>query len=98
MRCPVEVLIKRDVKGLYKKALAGEIALFTGISDVYEPPLTPEVIVDSSTDAPGEGVAKILDLLEDRGVVQRKPVPLPDSSTALRTGEWVHGQSQLPPR
>ncbi len=98
MCCPVEVLIKRDVKGLYKKALAGEIALFTGISDIYEPPLTPEVIIDSSTDAPGEGLAKILNLLEDRGVLQRKAVTLPDSSTALRPGEWMHGQSQLPPR
>jgi adenylyl-sulfate kinase len=98
MRCPMEVLIQRDVKGLYKKALAGEIPLFTGISDVYEPPLAPEVTIDSSTDTPGEGLAKILDLLEDRGLLQRKAVSLADSSKGLRTGEWVHGQSQLPPR
>jgi len=98
MRCPMEVLIQRDVKGLYKKALAGEIPLFTGISDVYEPPLKPEVTIDSSTDTPGEGLAKILDALELRGLLQRKAVPLADSATGLRTGEWVHGQSQLPPR
>lgn len=98
MRCPMEVLIKRDVKGLYKKALAGEIALFTGISDPYEPPLEPEVTIDSSTETPGEGLAKILDLLEDRGILQTKPTSIADSSTALRTGEWVLGQSQLPPR
>jgi adenylylsulfate kinase-like enzyme len=41
---PLEVLVERDVKGLYKKALAGEIAHFTGVSDPYEPPLAPEVV------------------------------------------------------
>jgi len=98
MRCPMEVLIQRDVKGLYKKALAGEIALFTGISDPYEPPLTPELTIDSSTETPGEGLAKILDLLENRGILQTKAASIADSSTALRTGEWLLGQSQLPPR
>jgi adenylylsulfate kinase len=44
VRCPVEVLTQRDVKGLYKRALAGEIRQFTGISDPYEPPAAPEVI------------------------------------------------------
>ena len=39
MDCPLDVLVQRDVKGLYKKALAGEIANFTGVSDPYEPPL-----------------------------------------------------------
>jgi adenylylsulfate kinase-like enzyme len=43
MQCPVDVLIERDVKGLYKKALSGEIPMFTGISDPYEPPLNREV-------------------------------------------------------
>src|SRR5579864_1274320 len=46
--CPLEVLIARDTKGLYKKALAGAIDHFTGISDPYEPPLAPEVTIDSS--------------------------------------------------
>jgi adenylyl-sulfate kinase len=41
---PLEVLVERDVKGLYKKAIAGEIAHFTGVSDPYEPPLNPEVL------------------------------------------------------
>ncbi|MFL6447987.1 MAG: adenylyl-sulfate kinase [Bryobacteraceae bacterium] len=98
MRCPMEILIQRDVKGLYKKALAGEIGLFTGISDPYEPPLEPEVMIDSSTETPGEGLAKILDLLQDRGILQTRAASIADSSTALRTGEWVLGQSQLPPR
>jgi adenylyl-sulfate kinase len=69
VRCPIEVLIERDVKGLYKKALAGEIANFTGISDPYEPPIDPEVTIDSSCETPEDGVAKILARLERLGVV-----------------------------
>ncbi len=45
---PLEVAIERDVKGLYKKALAGEIKQFTGVNDPYEPPLDPEVIVHTA--------------------------------------------------
>src|SRR5690606_4475858 len=48
VHCPIEVLAERDVKGLYKKAIAGESASFTGVSDPYEPPANPEVTVDSS--------------------------------------------------
>ena len=59
VHCPIEVLSERDVKGLYKKALAGEIKNFTGVSDPYEPPLAPEVTVDSSKEAIGESVDKI---------------------------------------
>jgi adenylyl-sulfate kinase len=98
MRCPMEVLIQRDVKGLYKKALAGEVPLFTGISDPYESPLHPEVTIDSSLETPEEGLAKILGLLQDLGIVRAKTASMAESSTGLRTGEWVHGQSQPPPR
>jgi adenylylsulfate kinase len=45
---PIEECIKRDVKGLYGKALAGDIAGFTGVSDPYEPPATPEIAIDTS--------------------------------------------------
>src|SRR5262249_8792759 len=45
VRAPLSVLVERDVKGLYKKALAGEIKNFTGVSDPYEDPLSPEVVV-----------------------------------------------------
>lgn len=64
-RCPVDVLIERDVKGLYQKALDGEIQNFTGISDPYEEPLNPEVIVDTEREAPEESVAKIIAKLEE---------------------------------
>src|ERR1700712_4148415 len=67
--CPVEVLAERDVKGLYRKALAGEIPQFTGVSDPYEPPLNPEVTVNSSTETPEQSVEKIWATLERLGLV-----------------------------
>jgi len=69
MNCPLDVLIERDTKGLYKKALAGEIPNFTGISDPYEPPLAPELTIDSSSDSPEQSVDRILSLLQELGVV-----------------------------
>src|SRR5271165_3043567 len=45
--CPLEVLASRDVKGLYKRALSGEVGNFTGISDPYEPPVNPDVMIRS---------------------------------------------------
>ncbi|MEW6126222.1 MAG: adenylyl-sulfate kinase [Acidobacteriota bacterium] len=48
VRCDLPTLIERDVKGLYKKALAGEVKNFTGISDPYEEPLTPDILVDTA--------------------------------------------------
>ncbi|MBC7928381.1 MAG: adenylyl-sulfate kinase [Bryobacteraceae bacterium] len=59
VHCPVEVLAERDVKGLYKKALAGEIPEFTGISDPYEPPANPEITIDSSLESVDESVEKV---------------------------------------
>lgn len=70
MQCPVEVLIQRDVKGLYKKALSGEIEQFTGISDLYEPPLAPEIAIDSSSDLPEPSVEIILRRLEELGILR----------------------------
>lgn len=66
--CPVDVLAGRDVKGLYKKALAGEISQFTGVSDPYEPPLRPEVTIDSSRESTQESVDKILATLDQLGL------------------------------
>jgi adenylyl-sulfate kinase len=66
---PLETLIERDVKGLYKKAMAGEIANFTGISDPYEPPENPEVTIDSSTETVDESLVRILRRLEELGYV-----------------------------
>jgi adenylyl-sulfate kinase len=71
MHCPVEVLAERDVKGLYKKALAGEIPHFTGVSDPYEPPREPEVTVDSSRDSIDAGISRVLAKLAELGL--RRP-------------------------
>jgi adenylyl-sulfate kinase len=69
VECPIEVLAERDVKGLYKKALAGEIPHFTGVSDPYEPPLTPEVAVNSSQETPDQSVQRIWATLERLGLI-----------------------------
>jgi adenylyl-sulfate kinase len=66
-RCPIDVLAERDVKGLYKKAIAGEIKNFTGVSDPYEAPATPEVLVDSSTETVDASLEKILSKLQSLG-------------------------------
>jgi adenylyl-sulfate kinase len=62
---PLDTLIERDVKGLYKKAIAGEIQNFTGISDPYEAPENPEVAIDSGTETIEQSLAKVLDKLEE---------------------------------
>lgn len=68
---PLEVVAARDVKGLYKKALAGEIPEFTGVSDPYQPPLNPEVRVDSSTQTPQQSADRIWETLENLGLVDK---------------------------
>ena len=70
-KCPIAVLAERDVKGLYKKALAGEIKNFTGIDDPYEEPLNPEVLIESDKETPAQSVAKIIAKLEAMGYLAR---------------------------
>jgi adenylyl-sulfate kinase len=79
VECPVEVLAERDVKGLYRRALAGEIPQFTGISDPYEPPLHPEVVVNSSRETPEESLEKIWATLERLRLVSNGPLPLTET-------------------
>ncbi len=67
VRCPLEVCIERDVKGLYKKALAGEIPQFTGVSDPYEEPLHPEIVVETDKETAEESITKILRRLRELG-------------------------------
>ncbi len=66
----LEEAINRDVKGLYKKALAGEIKGFTGVDDPYEAPLDPDVTVHTDRETPEESAARILEVLEQRGYLQ----------------------------
>lgn len=65
--CPVEVCIERDVKGMYKKALAGEIKGFTGIDDPYEEPLNPELVVHTDKETEQESIDKLLEALAKAG-------------------------------
>ena len=67
VRCPIDRLVERDLKGLYVRALTGEIANFTGISDPYEEPLFPDVVVDSSAESIEQSAGKILSLLVETG-------------------------------
>ena len=74
VKCSIEELTRRDVKGLYKKALAGEIKNFTGVSDPYEPPTTPEITIDSERQSEQESLQTILDYLERTGWIPASQV------------------------
>ena len=67
--CPIGVLTERDPRGLYKKALAGEIPNFTGITDPYEPPLSPALILDTSRETPEQSLERIWATLENSGLI-----------------------------
>jgi len=71
--CPIDVLAERDVKGLYKKALAGEIKNFTGVDDPYESPLAAEVTVETDTETPEESAARIIARLEELSLLAALP-------------------------
>ncbi len=74
--CPLDTLIARDPKGLYRKALAGEITGFTGIDDPYEPPEHPEVVVHTDRETVTESTAKIISYLEARDMIPPLRTPL----------------------
>lgn len=73
VRCPINVLAERDVKGLYKKALAGEIKNFTGVDDPYEAPLSSELIVETDVESAEESAARIIAKLEEMSLVMSSP-------------------------
>ena len=68
-RCPIEVCAKRDIKGLYQKAAAGEIKGFTGVDDPYEPPLNAEVVCHTDTESVEESVDLVIKKLEELGFI-----------------------------
>src|SRR6202790_4469435 len=69
VQCPVPTLAERDVKGLYKKALAGEIKNFTSVSDPYEEPLTPEITLHSDTETKEQAPARLLPALKAKNFI-----------------------------
>jgi 3'-phosphoadenosine 5'-phosphosulfate synthase len=86
-RCPLDTLVDRDVKGLYKKAIAGEIANFTGVSDPYEAPLHPEVVCDTSGESVEQSLSKVIDALQRLGHLDGEVgerLPAGDELSALR--------------
>lgn len=70
VKTPLEECEKRDVKGLYKKARAGEIQGFTGVDDPYEEPLNPEIVCETSSETPEQSAEKILKRLEALGYLK----------------------------
>ena len=66
---PLEVVIDRDVKGLYKKAIAGEIPNFTGISDPFEAPANPDIHVRTDRQTPAESAEYLMGILEEKGLI-----------------------------
>jgi len=68
-KCSLDELVRRDVKGLYAKALSGEIKNFTGVSDPYEEPENAEIVVDSATQSVDESFAQIIAYLEEKELI-----------------------------
>jgi adenylylsulfate kinase len=77
-----ELANNRDPKGLYKKAMAGEITGFTGVDDPYEPPENPELVLDTMEEEPDESLQKMLDRLQELGYIE--------DATMLVEGERAH--------
>jgi adenylylsulfate kinase len=90
VKCPIDVLTARDVKGLYKKALAGEIKEFTGVSDPYEEPLEPEVIVETDRESVHLSASKIIRELERRRVL---PIAEQSAASGLDPFVWAGAPS-----
>jgi sulfate adenylyltransferase/3'-phosphoadenosine 5'-phosphosulfate synthase len=103
--CPIEALSARDAKGLYKKALAGEIKNFTGVDDPYEAPTNADVVVETDKETKEQSLAKILAKLEELGYVPRasvveaaegaahgKRLVLPHGGELV--DRWVHGAGE----
>jgi len=91
VNCPLEVCISRDPKGLYRKALAGEIQNFTGIGDVFETPVRPEIEVTTHTETPEESLSRILCGLEGL----RHILPAPEGPPNQEDQELAETRSSL---
>ncbi|MBO0856970.1 MAG: adenylyl-sulfate kinase [Chloracidobacterium sp.] len=87
VKASLDALVARDVKGLYKKALAGEIKQFTGVSDPYEEPLSPELVVETDRETVEESAAKILARLEKLNLITAAHQIINRASKGANNGE-----------
>jgi adenylylsulfate kinase len=91
LNCPLEVCISRDPKGLYRKALAGEIQHFTGIDDIFESPVQPDIEITSHGEAPEASLARILQGL----AALRRISPEPGVQTVQESDEPLPSQPSV---
>ena len=77
-RCSLDVCEQRDVKGLYKRARAGEIKEFTGISSPYEEPINPELVLETDRHSLEDCAKQVLELLRERGILAEVPMATPN--------------------
>ena len=99
VKCPIAVLAERDVKGLYKKALAGELKGFTGVSDPYEEPLAPDVVVETDRESVEFSLEKILLHLEQRGLIPEAYLSKPRRVRPVFSQPWrKHAPHRSPVR
>ncbi len=73
VKAKLETLVKRDVKGLYEKAIKGEIKAFTGVSDPYEEPLKAEIVIDTDVEGELQSADRIFGYLVEKGFVVAEP-------------------------
>jgi adenylylsulfate kinase len=88
VRCPLDELVRRDVKGLYRRALTGEIPNFTGVSDPYEEPAAPEVVVDSSVETVEQSLQKVLAAVTTAVPARHDPVAAPGQANGHPGAPW----------
>ncbi len=88
VKCPIAVLAERDVKGLYKEALAGRLKGFTGVSDPYEKPLAPDVIVETDRQTVESSSSIIIRELEQRGLISQVDLSRPRIMSSVFSRRW----------
>jgi adenylyl-sulfate kinase len=98
VKCPIAVLAERDVKGLYKKALAGELKGFTGVSDPYEEPLAPDVVVETDRESVEFSIGKILLELAHRGLIPEPDLSRPRKMRPVFSQRWRKQAQVFPVR
>lgn len=97
VKASLETCIRRDCKGLYKKALAGDIENFTGVDDPYEPPFNAELTIETEKETPQQSVACIMAKLQELGYVEPAPGPFYTPEEAARIHERLVRLGYLEP-